>query len=204
MADLKSLWQSAKLRHGTNDIIDPEVVKTAIQKRSGGIMDKLRKRVKLKIWFSIASFVFLLAMMLFTNNTAVRILLGFVEAGMLAGIYFFYREYRELHQEIDITQDPAGLMQSFHDRIRKLLRYEEMVGLTLYPPSFTGGFILGTTIDPTKDPWFNEPREWIIFGVILVVVTPLCHWLAKWMNRKSFGKLLSQLEDNIREFKALS
>jgi len=204
MADLKTLWKSAKSRHGTNEILAPEVVRSAIRQRTGGLMDKLKKRIRIKIWITIFSIAAFLAIIILTNNTTVRILLGFVEAGMVAGLYFFFREFRELKTTIDFTQDPAGLMDSFLQRIRKILKYEELVGLTLYPPSFSGGFVLGAALDPDSDPYFSNPVEWIIFIVLLVAITPLCHWLARWMNKKAFGKLMQQLEENIEEFRSLA
>ena len=204
MSDLKTLWQEAKERHSPDEIISSAVVHEAIRRRSGGIMDKLLKAVKYKFWYSVASFIILLVFMVISENLAVQILIAIIEIAMLAGIYFFYREYRELSREIDITAVPLDVMKRFEARIRKIIRYEEWVGLTMYPLSASAGFIIGVNVDPNNDPFFDELHEWLIYLAVIAILTPLCHWFARWMNRVAFGKLLKKLNENISELESAS
>ncbi|MCA6075518.1 hypothetical protein [Fulvivirga sedimenti] len=199
MSDLKLLWETAKERHGTEDIISREIVHEAIKRKSGGVMDKLRKSVLYKMWFSVFSFALLIPFIILSDDFAVIILLTVVELAMLAGVFFFYKEHKELKKDIDITANPRDVMTRFSARIRRVIHYEEMIGLTMYPLSASAGFIIGVNADPDIDPFFNEWHEWVIFFVVIAILTPLCHWLTKWMNRITFKKLLNRLEENIQQ-----
>ena len=204
MADLKELWNTAKERHGTDELIGRETVREAIRKRSGGLMGKLKNRLLHKIYYSAGSLILLIAAMFLTSNSGALIMLGIVNLAIFIGIILFYREYQSLRTDLDLTEDPLHVMTSFRDRLKRVIKYEELVGLTLYPLSAPAGFLLGMELAGANKPLMDSSTDWIAMIISIVVLTPAGHWLARWMNKKAFGKLLDQLSENIREWEDLS
>jgi hypothetical protein len=47
-----------------------------------------------------------------------------------------------------------------------------------------------------------KPTALIAFVITIVVLVPVCYYLAKWMNHLSFGKHLKTLQQNIKDLEA--
>ncbi|MBI1343458.1 MAG: hypothetical protein GC171_11045 [Terrimonas sp.] len=76
---------------------------------------------------------------------------------------------------------------------------QRKTALFIYPVAASGGFIYGGLVGSGKTvpELFEKPVMWIFLLVSLLVLVPLCHWMAKWMFRLAYGKHLQQLKENI-------
>lgn len=198
MDDLKQVWQEFKI--DTSDLTDfsENEIRISIGKKSNGIMETLKKKVLTKLYFCLFFTLVFAVYTPFANPLPSKILLLILLAAYIIGDILLYQEWKELQTDIEMDQDLRSNMVAFRDRIKKVIKYEELIGLSIYPISATAGFMIGM-VAAGDGSYMDEQKDWIALVVVLIVLTPLAHWLAKSMNRRTFGSYLNKLESNILE-----
>lgn len=197
MNDLKDAWN--ELKNSTSDLtqISEQEVKLSITQKSKGTMETLRKNVFYKFFFIVFFTICIAVLISLVAVLVAQILLTILLAAYIVGGVLIYQEYRELGAEIDPTQDLSSNLIDFRNRIKKVLRYEELIGLILYPISVSAGCILGMSRNGGS--YMDKPFDWIVLGLALIIGVPLSNWAAKKMNKKAFGEYLDRLDLNIAE-----
>ena len=112
-----------------------------------------------------------------------------------------------LYKEISRTIPNASLLQeleSHYAKIKKWMSIQQQVGLLIYPVSAAGGFMIGGSVGAGKSitEVMQKPAMIIALLIALAILVPLCFYLAKWMNKKAFGKYAEQLKQNIGRLKS--
>ena len=81
---------------------------------------------------------------------------------------------------------------------------QQQAGLLIYPVSATGGFMIGGSVGAGKSitEVMQKPGMIIALLIALIILVPLCFYLAKWMSKKAFGKYAEQLKQNIEMLKS--
>lgn len=202
MDELKKAWGELSGQSDKFAELTPEEIQENVRSKSSGLMEKLRKNVRKKFYFCL---FFMLAFGIgvpFVFPLASQILLLILWAGYLIGSVLLYQEYKALRSEVDMAQDIHQGLLAYYHRIKRVLHYEELIALTLYPVSASGGFFLGIKLVDKEAQIMNNPADWVVLIVMLIVFTLAGNWLAKWMNRKAFGKYLRQLKENIEELES--
>jgi hypothetical protein len=111
-----------------------------------------------------------------------------------------------LHRKINSAipgRNTLGEMEHYYSSIRKWMRVQEKVWLFIYPVSIIGGCMIGAVIASGKPVEEVIQNQAVIIATVIavVVLVPFCSYLAKVMNRKSFGNYAEQLKNNIRALK---
>ncbi len=114
-----------------------------------------------------------------------------------------------LYREMCIPIPDNNLLQeleSHYDKIKKWMSNQQQVGLFIYPVSATGGFMIGGSVGAGKSitEVMQKPVMIPALLIALVVLVPLCYWLAKWMSKKAFGSYAEQLKRNIEMLKSVN
>ncbi|MEL6594261.1 MAG: hypothetical protein AAFP02_16300 [Bacteroidota bacterium] len=195
--DLRETWNELQQQSFDINIIEDGSLESMIHQQSASPMDKLRSQVFKKMMFIVGFVILFLAVMPFINKTIVQILLLVLTLAYVIGGIILWQEYNLLKTDIPMDNNLLESLKSYRDRIKAILKYEELIGLILYPISATLGFMWSFTQDHTVAEVFEKPFVWMTLVITLIVLTPACHWLARWMNKKAFGKYLDQLEENI-------
>lgn len=200
MDELKEAWNELKTKsQGLNLEIDQ--LKTAIHSASIGVVEKLNNRLKSKMYYTLGGIALFIGLFFAAPNTITIVLISIILCAYVIGGLILNKERKLIKEEIDLNNDLKSTLENFHFKVSRVLRYEELVGLTLYPISASAGFIIGLNVDGDIGDFFDTWKGWAIWAAVVTLLTPLCHWLAKWMNRMAFGKYLGQLEKNIEELK---
>ncbi|MEQ8244299.1 hypothetical protein [Fulvivirga sp.] len=200
MDELKEAWNELKTKsQGLNLEIDQ--LKTAIHSASIGVVEKLNNRLKSKMYYTLGGIALFIGLLFAAPNTITIVLISIILCAYVIGGLILNKERKLIKEEIDLNNDLKSTLENFHFKVSRVLRYEELVGLTLYPISASAGFIIGLNVDGDIGDFFDTWKGWAIWAAVVTLLTPLCHWLAKWMNRMAFGKYLGQLEKNIEELK---
>lgn len=78
-------------------------------------------------------------------------------------------------------------------------------GLLFYPVSIGGSFLLGGAIGSSKsvEDFVSRPYMLLTTIILIIVLTPFCHFLAKKMLKSSFGKHLNDLQRNIDDLESV-
>ncbi|MBL0358077.1 MAG: hypothetical protein IPP72_14950 [Chitinophagaceae bacterium] len=110
-----------------------------------------------------------------------------------------YKQLSGSNASVNVLQQ----MEYHYNIINKWMRLQELVGLFIYPVSAAGGFMLGGAMGSGKpiDVIMQKPAMIIAMLVAVAVLVPCCFYLAKWMNRKAFGRYAGLLKQNIEALK---
>lgn len=201
MDELKQVWEDIKKKKNNLTDFSSEEINKSISSKSKGTMQSIRKKVLHKLYYTVFFTLVIAVYVPFASPLPSQALLLLLLVAYLIGCILFYQEYKLLGKQIELDMNLLHASRLFRDRIKKVLHYEELVGLILYPFSVTAGFMIGLTLE--DDRYMDRPLDWIVLVIVILVVTPGAHWLAKWMNRKAFGKYIERLENNIGQLEKI-
>ncbi len=119
-------------------------------------------------------------------------------------VYTAYLQYRDMITTVSFEKSVLEELKRHRQSILQWMKTQLKVALFIYPISASGGFFLGGTIGSGKsiETIMQKFVMWLILLVVLLILTPLCHLLAKWMFKISFGKYLDSLQKSIQELEA--
>lgn len=119
-------------------------------------------------------------------------------------MYKSFIQYRNIKPDISANITLLDELKRQHQSFTEMIRTQLKIALFIYPISAAAGFMLGAVIGSGKpvEDFMHKPAVWIILLVAIIILTPLCHLLAKWMLRYSFGKHLDALQEKIAELEA--
>jgi len=82
-------------------------------------------------------------------------------------------------------------MKRHCESITTWLNNQQKVALIIYPVSATGGFMLGGVIGSGKsvEVLMSKPVVILVLIVTIIILVPICYYLAKWMCNYSFGNI---------------
>jgi hypothetical protein len=95
-------------------------------------------------------------------------------------------------------------LENHYSKIKRWMSIQQQTGLLIYPVSATGGFMIGGSVGAGKSitEVMQKPGMIIALLIALIILVPLCFYLAKWMSKKAFGKYAEQLKRNIEMLKS--
>lgn len=198
MDELKKIWGNLEIKASEPQLTSKEI-KASIHNKSKGVLDKLRKNVRVKMYYAVFFTLAFSVAVPFIFPLVAQVLMVIMIAAYLVGTILLYQELQVLNTGVDMSQNLLSALITYRNRIKRVLRYEEVVGLCLYPVSITACFLFGLQVASPKAPIMHQNIHWIALVTSLIIFTIGGNWLAKWMNRKAFGKYLDELDNNIEE-----
>ncbi len=179
--DLASLIQPGLLRLSSKD----PLVKLRRNLLAGAIMGILiacgyiAVLVKFPVW---QVFVCIGIVFLFTVWASVKSLV-------------LYRQLSRSIPENSLLQE----LKNHYQKVKQWMALQQQVGLFIYPVSAAGGFMIGGSVGAGKsiNEIMQKPVILIALVITLLILVPLCFYLAKWMSKKAFGKYAEQLKQHI-------
>lgn len=130
-----------------------------------------------------------------------QILLLILFAAYVVGSILLYQEYSTLRKGIDMSQDLLSGLLAYVQRVKDVLKYEELISLVMYPISACAGFFFGMKLFDPEAVIMDSQREWVSLVATLIVLTPLAHIITRLANKRSFGKQIKHLEQHISELR---
>tara|TARA_B100001250_G_C19591142_1_gene696373 strand:- start:26 stop:643 length:618 start_codon:yes stop_codon:yes gene_type:complete len=198
MDELKKAWGSLKSKtEGFTNLTEEEIKHTVNDSTSFGIIEKLRKNVKYKLFWAIFFTIVFAIIIPFAFPLASQILLSILLMAYAVGGILLFQELKILNKGVDMDGDLLSSLKTYRDRIKRVIKYEEIVGLTMYPISTSGGFLLGMQLFNREATIMDKSWHWGVLISTVLLFTVLGHFAARKMNEKAFGKYLAQLENNI-------
>ena len=94
-------------------------------------------------------------------------------------------------------------MERHYQGIQSWMNVQEKAALLIYPVSAAGGFMIGGSLGAGKpiDIVMSKPIMLVSLVVTIAILVPICIYLAKWLNKKAFGRYAAQLKQNIDNLK---
>lgn len=130
----------------------------------------------------------------FFEHPLVRLFLVLV---IICYILFFiwnYKVYRVIRKGIDFGGNLKRTLNQIYNDVNASLRFQRKAALFIYPIAASAGFLIGFATQ--KDPSVMMDKPWIILVMVTtaIVLTPAGYYLAKWMEKVSYGKYCDQLK----------
>jgi hypothetical protein len=164
---------------------------------------RLKKNLRINIgWGVLICIIYIVAIILLTLpifRISMIFLLGFT----LWAIYTTIRLYKSIEPGITSKHSLLEDMQLHYNAINNWMKAQEKAALIFYPIGILGGFFMGGVVGSGKtvSELLMKPAILIAIPIILLVLVPASHNLAKWMNKKAFGDHLIKLKENIDHLK---
>lgn len=192
--ELKDIWQQQ-----TEKALSDQEVASSLRKHSKHPVHKLQRNLLISLGFTVFFLIAFSTLFFFVNEWIIRGLLVIIIAFYLAGTVFTYKEWQHNRGILLSDQPVKDALQNIINRIRRSLRTSERVAIFVYPVSIAAGFLLGFSVEKDLSLLLDKPIGIIMLLVVIIVGTPASHWLAKWMNKKAYGKYLDEIEKTLNE-----
>jgi hypothetical protein len=171
-----------------------------VRKRSRHPVQKLKSAYLCTTAFSIISLAGFIYLMVTFHEPLVK---GSLFLLILGYVFFFVTNlsmYAKIKVALPVDQSLKAALVYTHDFITSNIRFQERVALFIYPVAGTAGFILGGDIGGGNlEKMLTNPIVLVILAGVLVILTPLCFYLTRWMYKVSYGKCLTELKGMIEE-----
>ena len=195
MKDLHEPWEKMQ-QDQTSFELDEAFLDEALNKESCDPLIRLRKNLGFKLmWIAGFSLLFLV-LIITTDKLYNRILISPLLVAYVIGLALIYGQFRIL-SFVDKSQNLSYILKAYYYRIKRIQQYELQVALFLYPISITAGFVYGFTLKRSAEEILTDLKVLTILIVTNVILIPACYYLARWMDRKAYGKYLDQLKEDI-------
>ncbi|MGB3183903.1 MAG: hypothetical protein WBB45_21095 [Cyclobacteriaceae bacterium] len=198
MDELKQAWLDLNSADYIDHELKNEEIMQAIHSSSKSPIRQLAINIYAKFWFAVFFIVLEIAGIILIGIPIVKILLGIMLGAYVTGGIALYMEYKDLKKGVTMDMNLLSGLRQYRDRVRKVLKYEERAGIAIYPVAIVAGLYVGAAAGNPDAILFSDTRSIIILGAVIVVLVPACYYLARWMNKVSFGKLLDELDENIQ------
>lgn len=170
------------------------------QHRSNDPLGKLRKNIQINSAYTVIFGLVWVSLFIYADHFWIRFLLGIMVAGHVAGLLY----NRWLLKEVVVTPPADTLIRErlthLSHRMIQGLRSLEYIALFFYPVSITSGFCLALASDNKLDLIVtNAVLQGILVGA-LVVLTPCCYYITRWLHNLAFGQEVKRLQDLVRSF----
>lgn len=170
--------------------------------RTQNPLDKIRKNLKWNIGFAAVIAIGYLFVFWYFPYWPVFLCIGIIFLFTVWGVYSGMRLFQSTTHR-DPSAPVLETLEQQYNLISKWIKHQEKAALLVYPFAGAGGFMIGGMVGSGKsiEVFMGKPPVAIAMIVTLIIIVPLSYWLAKWMNRKAFGKYLDQLGENIKDLK---
>lgn len=112
-----------------------------------------------------------------------------------------WRLYKNTNESISSPNSLREELQKNYTSFQKWWSIQLRASLFVFPIAVSGGFILGGVVGSGKtvEAFLYNPRMFLILGITMLVLCPLCYYVAKWIFHYSYGKHLKKLKVFIDE-----
>jgi len=193
---IEDTWKSLQ---GEEARLTGEEIRAGLTLRSADAVRKLNKRLAWKIGFTLLFTPLYVIALWLVDSWLTQLLFGIIIVAHFIGLVFFIQRYRKARSFHMAGADAKSTLIAYLHNVKATLRQEEIGGLILYPIAAASGFFLSLLQKMTLEEALADTKILTTLIIVMILITPLSHWLARWMNRKTFGKYIEQLESRLAQ-----
>jgi uncharacterized membrane protein YoaK (UPF0700 family) len=195
---IKNNW--SQLNEQQDDDLSSMLRSKKISKhRSHSPLEKIKRNLLINMTWCVVICILYMLIIFYFRYWQVQVALGIVLIFSMWALSTAYSVYRKINTTISASNSLITELKRHHQTIASWMSSQQRVALFIYPVSAVGGFMLGGAMGSGKsvDYFMSKPMVWLILLVTIIVLVPLCYYLAKWMSNYAFGKHLKSLQQNI-------
>jgi membrane protein YdbS with pleckstrin-like domain len=195
---VKQIWSD--MGNDQDNDLSSLIRQAGLSKRpSKNPLQKIRQGLLMNIGWGILISIGYVAIIFYFPIWIVQLCMSVVLMFTIWAVYTAWIQYKK----IQLTQTAGGTlldeMRTYYDSVTEWMRTQQRVALFIYPVSAAGGFFLGGVLGSGKpvEYFMGKPFFLIMLVVCVVVLVPVCYYVARWLFNYSFGKYLLALKQNI-------
>jgi hypothetical protein len=194
--DLNEAWKKLE----QEKLNQPVLGAAGVRKTSKHPVEKLIQLSKLTLVFAIffeIGFIYLLIIM---QQPIVKVFLVIM---MIAYLFFFvvnYRILRNIQQSFRLDLNLKSTLKQVYDNMMSTLAFQRKASIIIYPLAATAGFLMGLAAEKEAAIMMQKWQVILALVISIIILTPSCYYLARWMEKVSYGKYLNQLRELIQQF----
>jgi cation transporter-like permease len=195
MMDLREVWKRVE----AEKLSLPVAGAVEVRKTSKHPVAKLKRAYLISTAFAL---VFLIGFIVLFFTYHEPLVKGSLVLVIVGYIFFFvvnFSMYRKINVALPVDQSLRKALAHTYDFITDNIRFQERVGLYLYPIAAASGFLMGGASGGDLDAILQKKVVLIILLVTVAILTPIGFYLARWMYRVSYGKCLIEIKGLINE-----
>lgn len=198
MENIDKSWQKLSESLENEGHLDRREILRDLRKESEQPLQKLKKGVLYKLWFSVGFVVIFLALVFFLKPLPVKIFMVIIAVSYGIVAWYINKGYQKFKEGVDLSQPTKEAIQSTLDAVKQVLKYEMTFYIVTFPFSLTGGFLAGISAESGNLDTFTEnPWVWGVLAACHLVFFPIGYWVSRKMNDRAFGRYIRQLEELI-------
>lgn len=157
-------------------------------------VQRLKRAYLVSVVFSVV-FLFVFVGLLFQfKELVVQAGIGVMIIAYLIFSWINLRAYQKIRTDFPMDENLKTVLQNTYDFVIGNIRYQERVGLFIYPLALTSGYLMGlSSSSGNASGLISNQVILILLAVAIVILTPLCWLLTRWMYRVAYGLFLKDL-----------
>jgi hypothetical protein len=164
---------------------------------------KIRRMYYIKSALAVIIMAFFIALFVAFDQMLIRVGLVIVIGGYVLFLKTSITMLSKIKKELPVDKSLIQALQYTRDILQADSRFETMIGLTLYPFSGATGFFMGfAEAGKNVNEIFTNPLLAGILMITIIILTPLCYFLSKWLHKKTYGKCLNDLSVMIHDLES--
>jgi hypothetical protein len=169
-------------------------------------LQKLKRQWNMRIVFTIVIAPIWLVAVFYFHEIIIQLLMGLVFLSNLWSLYISLKLKNKMQKNAGLNLPVLSNLKSTHSLISTAIRLEERVFIFIYPISVTAGFFAGLSISGAVNNIAHHPAKvFTILSILagcIIVLTPLSHFFARWLNKLAFGNYLKELNRVIESYES--
>jgi hypothetical protein len=193
--DLQEVWRKLE----KDKLSQPVLGAATATKKSKHPVQKLKNAYLMTTAFSVICLIFFVYLLTTSHERLVK---GSLILVILAYVFFFvvnFSMFRKIKVAFPVDQSLKIVLQHSYRFIVSNIQFQERVSLFIYPIAGAAGFFIGGAESADLESLMRKPVVVVSFFLTLIILTPLCYYLTKWMYKVSYGKCLIELKSLIDE-----
>ncbi len=199
--DLQAAWNQLSDQKFEQPFPSALEIDRAINAESVSYVASLKKRVLKKFYYAMGIWALFIAVTFVgLQNPDFLWVMSVIHLYYGAASVFLYLQYRKISPATNLAISVKEYLLAQYTTVKTTLKTEELVSLFFYPIAGICGMSISLTLSGmTLATIFSTPLILWSMAIFAVVATPLCHWLAIYLNKCAFRKLLDKLKANIEQ-----
>ncbi len=198
--DLHEAWKKLEEEH-LEKPANWKTVEHPEKSRSKHPVIRLKKSLETTLVFAVVFLVLFIVLIFIFDPWLVKLFIGIIIGAYVFFTWYNYITYRDLNLQWQQAFEGSlkSALQNIHSIIYKSIRFQEKAALFIYPFSVMAGYMMGLSEYNNFEQDIQETRVLIALLIAIIILTPACYYLAKWMYKISYDKYLDQLKKLIEE-----
>jgi len=118
-------------------------------------------------------------------------------------LFFFFlnlKILRNIQESFRLDLNLKSTLKQVYDNTMSSLAFQRKASIVIYPLAATAGFLMGLSTEKDAAIMMQKWQVVVTLVITVIILTPSCYYLARWMERVSYGKYLNQLRELIQQF----